>query len=209
MLDYEIISSGSSGNAVLIDDVLVDCGVSFAKIKPYLKKVNYLLITHIHSDHLKQNTYRRIRQLYPRITTIGNWQVAQEVDLDIICNATVPVKALDYTFLPIEVPHDVLTYAYLWSTHDGNVLYCTDTYDTTSIHDALEGKKVNYFFLESNHDEGKVEAIRKTARKKYGYDAYSGAKRHLSTQQAKSFYYLHRESKDSLWVELHKSSRFY
>ena len=208
-LNYKIIGSGSSGNSVLIGNVLMDCGLPFQRIKPYLKHVDYLIITHIHTDHLKLSTYNRIRKLYPRIITIGNWQVSQEVPIDIVANATVPIETEDYTFLPIEVPHDVLTYGYFWTSDDGNVLYCTDTYDTTSLADGIGKHKIDYLFLESNHDEKKIEPIRNNSRQRYGYDAYSGAKRHLSTQQAKLFYYLHRRSKDSVWVELHKSSRFY
>lgn len=193
----------------MIGDVLVDCGISFKTLKPYLKHVKYLIITHIHSDHLKTNTYQKIRQLYPHIITIGNWEVAQNVNVDILALNSKPVTHKGRVFTGIEVPHDVTTYAYIWEEQDGKVLYCTDTSDITPVSDFLKGEKIEYFFLESNHDEQKVEMIRENAYERYGYDAYSGAKRHLSTQASKTFYYMNRVNKDSLWVELHKSSRFY
>jgi hypothetical protein len=41
------------------------------------------------------------------------------------------------------------------------------------------------------------------------YSPYLSGKRHLSTQQAKAFWYMHRRSADSELIELHKSARFY
>ena len=209
-VQYEVIASGSSGNAVLIDDVLVDVGVSFQKIKPHLKHVNYLLITHTHSDHLNRRTFNRIRTLYPKIVVIGNYEVAQTVSVDIIANDQYPIETLDYTFLPIEVPHDVVTYGYYWKSLDGkNILYCTDTSSLDNILDALPLTKFDYLFIESNHDERKIEMIREGSYSKYGYDAYGGAKRHLSVQQCKAFFYMKRRNKQAELIELHKSSRFY
>jgi hypothetical protein len=69
-------------------------------------------------------------------------------------------------------------------------------------------EKYDFIFVESNHCEKKVEMIQEQ-RSNYGYDAYTGAKRHLSTQQAKTFYYTHRRDRESKFVELHQSSRFY
>ena len=205
---YEVIATGSSGNAVLIDDVLVDCGIPYSRLKPYLAKANYLLITHIHSDHVNKATFKKIKKLFPRITIIGNHEVAQIYEVDIVANNGFPIQTKDYTFTPVEVPHDVLTYAYTWVTKsDERVLYVTDTYDLSNISDTLK-YKYDLLFIESNHDEKKLEAV-KGASKKYGYDVYWNGKRHLSTQQSKGFYYTHRKDKDSVWIELHQSSRFY
>lgn len=47
-LKYNIISSSSDGNAVLINDkVLIDCGVSYAKLKPYISNIKVILLTHL------------------------------------------------------------------------------------------------------------------------------------------------------------------
>ena len=78
-----------------------------------------------------------------------------------------------------------------------------------NILDALPLTKFDYFFIESNHDERKIEMIREGSYSKYGYDAYGGAKRHLSTQQCKAFFYMKRRNKQAELIELHKSSRFY
>lgn len=44
---YNIIGTGSSGNAVLYDNsILVDIGLPYSKIKPYVKNIKLLLLTH-------------------------------------------------------------------------------------------------------------------------------------------------------------------
>lgn len=201
-LDYEILGSSSKGNSVRIEDVLVDVGLPFNKIHRALYKVKYILLTHIHSDHIRASTLKKIKELFPNITIIGNWQVAQKYEVDIIANAGYPVEIGDYSFEPFEAPHDVIVYGWCWKVNDNQVMYVTDTYSLENCPRYL----FDYFFLESNHDERKVEAI---DRKSFGYDAYAGAKRHLSTQQAKEFYFLNRKDSDSVWIPLHKSERFY
>lgn len=201
-MDYKVIASGSKGNAVLINDVLVDCGIPFKKLKEHLYDVKYLLLTHIHSDHIKPATYKSIRRMFPKIKILGNYETHQLYGVDIITNAGFEVVTDDYTFIPFECEHDVLTYGFVWQFEGLNILYATDT---SSMVNAPK-EKYDYLFLESNHDIKKIEQINTS---KYGYNAYAGAKRHLSTQQAKGFYYSNRRNKDSEWIELHKSSRFY
>ncbi|MGK9479829.1 hypothetical protein QQG13_09200, partial [Melissococcus plutonius] len=62
-LDYQVIASGSKGNAVRIKNVMVDCGIPFKKMKEALYECNYLLITHIHSDHIRPATLNKIKEL--------------------------------------------------------------------------------------------------------------------------------------------------
>ncbi len=87
MIEWKIISSGSKGNCVIVNDVMIDCGVPFKRIKEHLYDINYLLLTHIHSDHINSSTLENIRKLFPKITIIGNYQIAQLYDIDIIGNS--------------------------------------------------------------------------------------------------------------------------
>ena len=183
---------------------MVDCGVPFFKIKEYLYDIKYLIITHIHSDHVKKSTLDHIKKMFPKIKIIGNHEVHQVFGVHIISNATFPIEVPGYTFWPFLLEHDVLTYGYTWEHNNLSIIYATDT---SSLEYAPD-QKYDFFFLESNHDEKKVEAILKNPNQ-YGYNAYAGAKRHLSTQQCKLFYFLHRRSRESKLIELHKSSRFY
>jgi ribonuclease BN (tRNA processing enzyme) len=203
-LEYKIISSGSSGNCVIIGkDIMFDCGVAFSKIKEYLYDVKYLILTHTHSDHINKQTLIQIMKKFPTIEIIGNYEVSQAWIVDRIANAGFNVETEDYIFTPFECLHDVLTYGYVFTKDGKRVIYCTDTGSMENAPD----EKYDYFFIESNHDEAKLEAIR--GKKRGSYDPYLSGKRHLSTQQARAFFYMHRRDRDSQLIELHKSSRFY
>ena len=203
-MEYKVVSSGSKGNCVIIgEDVMVDCGVPISHIKDDLYKVKYLIVTHIHTDHLRAKTMIAIQKQFPRIQIIGNYEVAQSTDVTHIANAGYPVETKDYTFFPFPCVHDVLVYGYTWEYKKKKIIYATDT---STLEFAPDGP-YDFLFLESNHDEKKLEEIRKHINK--GYDPYESGKRHLSTQQCKAFYYMNRRSPKSELIELHKSNRFY
>jgi hypothetical protein len=202
-MNYKIISSGSKGNCVIINDIMVDCGVPFSHIKAELYEIKYLLITHIHNDHLKTNTLEKIFEQFPRIQVIGNYEVHQAYNVNHIANADFEIETEDYIFTPFKCVHDVECYGYTWNYEGNEIIYATDT----STLEHAPKKKYDFFFLESNHDEAKLEEVRN--KHKGSYSPYLSGKRHLSTQQAKAFYYTYRNSLDSEFIELHKSSRFY
>lgn len=202
-LNYEIIASGSRGNCVVIEDIMIDCGVPFKKIKGHLYDKKYLLLTHIHGDHIKPKTLENIKRMFPKITIIGNWEVHQQYGVNIVCNAGFEVVTDYYTFLPFECNHDVLTYGFTWKYQDNNIIYVTDTGD---MKNAPTDRKYDYFFMESNHDQRIIDQIDSS---NYGYDVQASATRHLSTQQGKGFFYTNRRNKKAVWEELHKSTRFY
>lgn len=82
MVEYNIISTGSKGNAVVVDDrVLIDCGVPFKSIQPHLKYLQLVLLTHIHSDHFRHSTIRRMARERPMLRFgCCPWMVAPLVD---------------------------------------------------------------------------------------------------------------------------------
>ena len=201
-IDYKIIKSGSSGNCVIINDVMVDIGVSYKEIEKELYNIKYLLITHAHSDHINKTSLESLKKYFPRITIIGNYEVHQLHRVHKI-SGNIPLKFKDYTFTPFECEHDVVCQGYVWKYQGLDIIYATDT---SSMKHAPK-LKYDYFFLESNHDEKKLEQVR--SERAGAYSPYLSAKRHLSTQEAKKFYYLNRKSRDSEWIELHKSNRFY
>ncbi|EIQ0607828.1 MBL fold metallo-hydrolase [Staphylococcus pseudintermedius] len=203
-MEYNIISSGSKGNAVLINDILVDCGVSFNKLKNYLYDVKILLLTHVHSDHIKPSTLKKIKTQFPHITIVGNYEVAEIYGVNHIINVGYPLKLKDYELEAFECVHDVLTYGFTWKFQDKEIIYATDT---STLANAPK-RKYDYLFLESNYDIVKLELARGKT-KKYGYDPYISGLRHLSTKDCKTFYFMNRRNRDSELIELHKSERFY
>lgn len=49
-MSYEIISTGSKGNCIVVNNnILLDIGVSYKKIKPYLKNIKLVFISHRHT----------------------------------------------------------------------------------------------------------------------------------------------------------------
>lgn len=49
IMEYVVIKTGSKGNAVVLKNkVLIDCGVPYKDIKPYIKNLELVLLTHIH-----------------------------------------------------------------------------------------------------------------------------------------------------------------
>lgn len=97
---YEIIQSNSQGNAVIYNqDIMVDCGVPFSKLKSYFRQIKLLLLTHIHSDHFNKKTIKKLIDLRPTLyVCCGQWLVQELV------NIGVPKKNI--IILPLDVEQD-------------------------------------------------------------------------------------------------------
>lgn len=49
-MEYEILASGSSGNCVIINDIIaIDMGIPYRNLKDYYKNIRLVLLTHVHS----------------------------------------------------------------------------------------------------------------------------------------------------------------
>ena len=49
-MSYEIISTGSKGNCIVVNNnILLDIGVPYKKIKSYLKDIKLIFISHRHT----------------------------------------------------------------------------------------------------------------------------------------------------------------
>lgn len=199
-----MIATGSTGNAVRIRDIMIDCGIPFKKMKEDLYKVDTLLLTHAHSDHIKQPTYKAIREQFPRIKVYANAHVAYQYDVDIVIG-TAEIKLPKHRIIiPMEGVHDVPV-SYFYIIMDGlNIVYATDTHRVENPRDL----PLDYIFLESNYDEKKLKELAKQYKRR-GYDPAKSSIRHLSTQQCKEFYFVNRRGPESPLIELHQSHRFY
>jgi len=184
---------------------MFDCGLPFTKMHEDLYKVDTLLITHSHGDHVKPATFERIRKEFPLIKVYGNADVAYQYDVDKVVGTATFKLPHNRLVIPFDGVHDVPVTGYIIQMKGLNILYMTDTSRVTPP----EGIPLDYIFLESNYDERKIREQAKSY-KRHGYDPYlSSTTRHLSTQKCKEFYYLNRRGPGSVLIELHQSGRFY
>lgn len=211
-LDYRVIASGSSGNAVRIRNIMIDCGIPFNKMKDELYKCQYLLITHDHQDHVKPATLSQIEKWFPNIEIFSTYKVARISD---------SVTAINTDYLPIwltksrcnmwavPVPHNTLCFAYVLKFEDLEVVYATDLKNTEDLSRFTEenGFQYDYTFLESNYDETKLRILGDSWHGQY--NAYvDSSERHLSKDDSLKFYVKYR-TEGGEYIELHKSTRFY
>lgn len=208
LMNYNIIATGSTGNAVVVNDyILIDCGVSFKALKDVYKKLKIVLLTHIHGDHFNATTIRKLAEERPTLYfACCKWLVADLV----ACN--VPKRNIFvlevgklYNFgackvSPVKLYHDVPNAGYRIFIGDEKALYATDTGHLQGI----VAKDYSLYLIEANYDENEIEQriIEKTAAGQYCYEL--GVKdRHLSHEQA-SEWLMQNMGQKSEYVFLHQ-----
>ena len=198
-MNYKIISSCSSGNAVIIRDIiLIDCGVTFKRLQKYYKKLKIVLLTHIHTDHFKKETIKRLAQERPTLRfACCEWLL--EPLLDVLQIGTRYDYKL-FKIVPIKLYHDVPQCGYRVLFDDYKVIYATDTRTLEGI----TAKSYDLYLIEGNYeDEELEERIRKKQQvQQYCYE-YRARYTHLSKGQAVDFL-LQNMGDNSEYVFMHE-----
>ena len=159
MIDYNIISTGSQGNAVVIEHkILIDCGVSFKAL---------VLLTHIHSDHFHPSTLRLLASNRPTLRfACCAWLCKPLVD------AGVPVSQIDVldpghlygygicNVIPHMVKHNVPNCGWKVWLDGRKLFYCTDMNNLNGI----SAPNYDLYMVEANYDDKDIQA--KIAEKK-------------------------------------------
>lgn len=202
---YNVIATGSKGNAVLYHgNILLDCGVSFSKIEPYLYDIDLLLLTHIHCDHFNLYTIKRLMFERPALRIgCGAWMIEH---LEGLKNIDVYEfgKIYDYGAIqisPIKLYHDVKNFGYRIFKDEHKIIHCTDTYTL----DGIKANNYNLYAIEHNYNEDTIiESILES--EKYGkYSHQRGSfNSHLSEQQAIDFIFKNRGEHSEI-LRLHES----
>lgn len=208
-MNYKIIESGSSGNAVVINDqILIDCGVSYKKLTPYYKDLKLVLLTHIHNDHFNKTTIKKLAKERPTLRFGAcNWLVNDLVKCG-VDKRNIDVleigKLYDYKLFkvsPILLYHDVENCGYRLFFEDKKLIYATDT-------NTLEGifaKDYDVYLIEGNHYEDEINAIIKY-KQENGLFAYEIKSRqnHLSVEKATEWL-LKNMGENSTYEFMHQS----
>lgn len=185
-----VIATGSSGNAVLLNDsVLVDCGVPFKALQPYLRGLRLVLLTHRHGDHFKVETVRRLAQERPTLRfACCPWMVEH------LLQAGVSAKHIDvcgigagicyggnFTFEPFQLFHDVDNCGWKIQMGEERMLYATDT----GTMDGVKAGGYDLYMIEANHTQAEIEERiqRKLESGEFIYE-YRAAVGHLSREKA-------------------------
>lgn len=199
-MTYEIISTGSKGNAVVLDGaILVDCGVSWKKLRPYAQKLRLVLLTHVHGDHFKPATVRALHRERPGLRwCCCPWMVEPLLEAGVskrvidVAEVGVPYQYSNgFALEARSTPHNAPNCAWIISTPfgvrslgaeaGGTAFYATDC----ATLDGIEAKNFEWYFVEANHKEAELEA-RLAAKLEAGEFAYEAAARenHMSEEQA-------------------------
>lgn len=192
-MNYEVISTGSKGNAVRIENILIDCGVFFKLLKGVYRRLKLVILTHIHIDHFRPSTIRKLAAERPTLRFgCCNWMVkhlkdcgvkAEQIDVYEIGKK---YKYQSFSITPIKLYHDVPNCGYRLFFGKIRVIYATDT----STLDGIQAKGYDYYFIEANHgkDEIKERIKQKQENGEYAYEIRA-AQQHLSKEQADNFIY--------------------
>lgn len=207
MIDVRVVQTGSSGNCVIFDkSVMVDCGVSYKKVEPYMKDVRLLLLTHIHSDHFKASTIRRMALERPKLRiACCRWMVKPLTDANVKPEQIIvmePNKIYGFGIcdvIPFEVEHDVPNVGYKIHFPSCKVVYATDCVNLRGI----RAKDYDLYCVEANFQKEELQA-RMDAKKEAGLYPYEQRvlKCHMSKEECDDWL-VKNMGHDSQYMYLH------
>ncbi len=196
-MNYDILATGSSGNAVVINsEILIDCGVSYKTLEEsgYIKALKLVLLTHVHGDHFNPATVGRLHRERPALRWgCCKWMVIPLLDAGVDMRS-IDVYKLDCSVYYLgggfyicakEIVHDVPNCCYsIVFPGPERIFYATDT----STLDSIEAKDYDLYLMEANHTKSDIEAriAEKQAKGEFSYEVRA-ARNHLSQEQAEEW----------------------
>lgn len=208
MIRYNILATGSKGNAVIINDtLLIDCGVPFRALKDSYQTLKLVLLTHIHGDHFNRTTIKKMAKERPTLRFgCCSWLVEPLVSLG-VSKSNIDVFETDvmygyglFNVIPISLVHDVPNCGYKVHFPEGKLFYATDTNNLNGI----TAKNYDLYLVEANfgEEEIKVRIAEKKAACEYAYERRV-LETHLSKEKADDFIYRNIGPR-SKYVYLHR-----
>lgn len=194
-MTYDILATGSSGNAVVINgEILIDCGVPYKTLEKsgYIKGLRLVLLTHQHSDHFKPATVGRLHRERPTLLWgCCEWMVPHLLQADVdkrVIDVYEDGFGSDYPkrkliVVPVSVPHNVPNCGYklfFFGENGGKLFYATDA----GTLDGVSAEDYDIYLIEANHTKAEIEAriAEKMEKGEFSYE-YRAAQNHLSQEQ--------------------------
>lgn len=204
-MNYKIIATGSSGNAVVINDIiLIDCGVPFKALRDVYKKLKIVLLTHRHGDHFNASTIRKLASERPTLRFACAEWLADDVKKEAKKVDVLEIgKKYDYKAFkvsPIKLYHDVPNCGYRLYFDDKKMFYATDT----STLQGITAKDYDLYLIERNYEESEIKeriAVKESSGE-YAYEKRA-MRNHLSEQQCNEFL-VNNAGINSRFVYLHQ-----
>ena len=168
-MEYKIISTGSKGNAVVVDGrILIDCGVPFRRLESVYRDLDAVLLTHIHSDHFQPKTLAHLAAERPSLRFFACPWLGPDLQ-----NAGVPLRQITittpdrwydtgYCFVKAcETKHNVRNCCWhIWFNDGSKVFYATDMGNLNGI----TAPYYDLYLVEANYRDEEIQA--KIAEKK-------------------------------------------
>lgn len=163
-MKIKVLASGSKGNSTLIiggdTKILIDVGISETQIKNSLNeigidvnKIDGILISHTHSDHIKglvQMIKRHSLKVYAAPDLLYDLVNIIPIESIIVVENTFSIG--DIQIQLIETSHDVTSYGFIIEYQDRSLVYMTDTgYINKRYYNLTKNKTI--YMIEANHDE--------------------------------------------------------
>lgn len=192
-MTYNIISTGSKGNAVQLGgSILIDCGVPFKSLANCYKDLKLVLLTHEHGDHINKATVKRLAAERPTLRWgCCEWMVQHLIG--IVGPKQIDVLSCDswydygvFKVSPVNLYHNVPNCGYRLEFDGFRVFYATDTGTLYGI----EAKGYDLYMIEANHGREEISerAKAKIDRGEFAYEVRA-AENHLSREQAEDWIY--------------------
>lgn len=215
IMDFNIISTGSKGNAVILnDEILIDCGVPYKAIKPYVKGLKLVLLTHLHSDHFKPETIRKLATERPSLRFgCGKWMLSPVIacgvrksNIDIYTPNLKNRYTDDLQLIMIPLKHNVSNCGYKVFLNGEKIFYATDCNNL----DGIDAPNYDLYMIEANYEDSEIQEriAEKEAAGQYVYE-YQVLNNHLSKKKADDFIIANAGDKSSfVYLHGHEGSNF-
>lgn len=220
-MNYNILATGSAGNCVLVENcIALDMGISFKAIKPFIRDLQLVLLTHEHQDHSKWSTIARLAKERP-LLRFGccEWLVAPLVDCGVE-KKNIDVYEFDKTawyfshgwdggkdimtaskncVTAFPLFHDVPNCGYKIWTNDLKYFYATDTNKILT-----EAPNYDLYLIEANYEDEEIQQRieNKIIDGKEPFGEYRAMRNHLS-QKAAYDYIVSQMGANSRYVLMH------